>query len=151
MTPLPDELQAPLEEFPALAEALFDSLPAIAPPATVRERLLQQISADRTAVLKPSAQRRWKAAGPVGVSKCVLKIDRATQRVTYLLKMEAGASLPAHDHRHAEELYILDGDADLEGRLLQKGDYQSCPAGSRHAVMHTRNGCEALIIAHLAG
>ncbi|MFC6103601.1 cupin domain-containing protein [Olivibacter domesticus] len=75
-----------------------------------------------------------------------LRYDKATQRSkTILLKFEAGASYPYHIHPGGEELFVLEGNAIIEGTLLTEGDYLYTPPGFKHAVK-TDTGCQILLV-----
>lgn len=68
--------------------------------------------------------------------------DRST---TILLKFEPGASYPYHNHPAGEEIYVLNGEATLEGTTLAAGDYLYTPPGFKHSVS-TQTGCTLLLI-----
>ena len=75
-----------------------------------------------------------------------LRYDKLTQRsTTILLKFEAGASYPYHNHPAGEELFILEGQAVIENALLTAGDYLYTPAGFKHGVK-TATGCTILFM-----
>lgn len=63
-----------------------------------------------------------------------------------LYHAQPGASVPDHDHGHDEECLMVEGELFLDDVLLQPGDYQLAPAGTRHRVTETDTG--ALIYAH---
>lgn len=70
-----------------------------------------------------------------------LKFDKEKNRsTTILLKFELGAAYPYHNHPAGEELFVLDGTAEIEGALLNKGDYLYTPPGFKHSVK-TATGC----------
>jgi quercetin dioxygenase-like cupin family protein len=75
-----------------------------------------------------------------------LRYDQPTQRSkTILLRFEAGASYPYHNHPAGEELFILEGNASIQGTLLTEGDYLYTPPSFKHAV-ETDVGCTILFI-----
>lgn len=81
-----------------------------------------------------------------GVFVKPLHFDTAKNRsTTILLKFEPGASYPYHNHPAGEELFILSGEAMLEGATLKEGDYLFTPAGYKHSVK-TETGCTILFI-----
>jgi quercetin dioxygenase-like cupin family protein len=59
---------------------------------------------------------------------------------------QPGAQVPLHTHGHDEECLTLQGEIFLDDVLLQAGDYQLAPAGSRHRITETDAG--AVIYAH---
>lgn len=75
-----------------------------------------------------------------------LRYDQLAQRSkTILLRFEAGASYPYHNHPDGEELFVLQGNAIIEETLLTEGDYLYTPPGFKHAVK-TDVGCTILFI-----
>lgn len=75
-----------------------------------------------------------------------LHFDAVKQRSTsILLKFEKGASYPYHNHPAGEELFVLEGEAIIEGAILKKGDYLFTPSNFKHAVK-TEVGCTILFI-----
>jgi quercetin dioxygenase-like cupin family protein len=81
-----------------------------------------------------------------GVSVISLHFDAEKGRsTTILLKFEAGASYPYHDHPAGEEIFVLEGEAILENMRLTKGDYLYTPPGFRHAVS-SPSGCTMLFV-----
>jgi anti-sigma factor ChrR (cupin superfamily) len=81
-----------------------------------------------------------------GVFVKSLHFDTESQRsTTILLKFEPGASYPYHNHPGGEELFILEGEAIMEGAVLKAGDYLYTPPSFKHAVT-TKIGCTILFI-----
>ncbi|WP_222852253.1 cupin domain-containing protein [Olivibacter sp. SDN3] len=75
-----------------------------------------------------------------------LRYDNSTKRSkTILLKFEAGASYPYHNHPAGEELFILEGEAIIEGLTFTEGDYLYTPPDFKHAVK-TLIGCTILFL-----
>jgi len=75
-----------------------------------------------------------------------LFVDEEADRITMLVRMDAGAAYPAHRHGGAEECYVLEGDLEIVGKQeLRAGDYQRMETGSLHPVQRTRGGCLLLI------
>lgn len=95
-----------------------------------------------------SQQIEWQPLNEPGVSGIfvkVLRFDSQTQRApTILLKFEAGATYPAHNHPGGEEIFVFEGDLKLGKDHLRAGDYLYTPPNGRHAVW-SQNGCVALL------
>ena len=84
--------------------------------------------------------------GVSGVSVKVLRFDVAAGRApTILLKFEAGATHPPHNHPGGEEIYVLEGDIRLGRDRLQAGDYLYTAPDNKHAV-RSEGGCVVLVI-----
>jgi quercetin dioxygenase-like cupin family protein len=113
---------------------------ALAHPAAAPER--------RAGVTVVRARQGERPGGPVpGVVTRQLSHDPARGRITAHVRMAAGARLPAHRHITAEQLYVLAGDAHVDGERLGPGDYYRTAAGTAHDVTYTEHGCEFLVIA----
>ena len=60
---------------------------------------------------------------------------------SFLLRLQPGAHLPAHDHLEVEECLMLDGELDLGGgTVLYAGDYHMAPRGLAHGTAISRVG-----------
>lgn len=64
---------------------------------------------------------------------------------TILLKFEAGASYPYHNHPAGEELFVMEGSCIIERATLRAGDYLYTPPNFRHSV-RTDTGCVLLFM-----
>lgn len=93
-------------------------------------------------------QAEWKPLpepDAAGVFVKVLRFDQATRRApTILLKFEAGASYPAHNHPGGEELFVLEGDLRVGKDHLRAGDYLYTAPNGKHAV-RSETGCVVLV------
>lgn len=83
--------------------------------------------------------------GVSGVFVKVLRFDQQTHRApTILLKFEAGATYPAHNHPGGEEIFVLEGDIKLGKDHLYAGDYLYTSPNGKHAVW-SETGCVVLV------
>jgi len=81
-----------------------------------------------------------------GIYVKVLRYDEATKRPpTFMLKFDAGASYPNHNHPGGEEVFVLEGEVRFGPTPLNAGDYLYTPPGARHSVF-SRNGCTMLFV-----
>jgi quercetin dioxygenase-like cupin family protein len=81
-----------------------------------------------------------------GVFVKVLRYDEETQRPpSFLLKFEAGASYPNHNHPAGEEVFVLEGEVKFNGDHLYAGDYLYTAPGQKHAVF-SKTGCTMLFM-----
>jgi quercetin dioxygenase-like cupin family protein len=89
----------------------------------------------------------WKPLEEPGVSGIqvkALRFDAQSGRApTFLLKFDAGASYPAHDHPAGEEVFVLEGEVYFGKYHLSAGDYLYTPPNGKHAVW-TSAGCVIL-------
>ena len=90
----------------------------------------------------------WRPLAEPGVSGVfvkVLRFDKETRRApTILLKFEAGATYPAHNHPGGEEIFVIEGDLKLGKDHLYAGDYLYTSPNGKHAV-RSETGCVVLV------
>ena len=95
-----------------------------------------------------SHQAEWRQLSEPGVSGIfvkTLRYDKETRRSpTILLKFEAGATYPAHNHPGGEEVFVIEGDLKLGKDHLYAGDYLYTSPNGNHAAW-SENGCVALV------
>lgn len=76
----------------------------------------------------------------------ILRFDEATQRPpTFLLKFEAGASYPNHNHPAGEEVFVLEGEIRFGPDHLTAGDYLYTAPGATHSAF-SKTGCVLLFM-----
>lgn len=106
------------------------------------------MSEENTNQLVRSHQIEWKPLpepDAEGIFVKVLQFDKKTKRApTFLLKLEAGATYPAHNHPGGEEIFVIEGDIHLGKDHLCAGDYLYTIPNGKHAV-RSENGCVVLI------
>jgi quercetin dioxygenase-like cupin family protein len=84
--------------------------------------------------------------GVTGVFVKALRFDKETRRApTILLKFEAGATYPAHNHPGGEEIFVLEGDIALGKDHLHSGDYLYTAPNNKHGA-RSENGCILLVV-----
>jgi anti-sigma factor ChrR (cupin superfamily) len=81
-----------------------------------------------------------------GVTYKVLFVDKAAGLVTTLVRMEPGASIPAHRHSRAEQCLVLEGDLIHDDHVYGPGDFTWAEAGSIDPALQTKRGNLLLII-----
>ncbi|MDQ6705956.1 MAG: cupin domain-containing protein, partial [Acidobacteriota bacterium] len=139
------------------------SVPQSDPSRQVREQLLRKITAasglkDSPQVWKtwntPSGrgdhlvrttQGAWESVGLPGVLTKQLYVDSARESVTMLVRMEPGATYPAHRHGGREQCFVLEGDLSYDIQL-HAGDFLCADADTIHPASRTEKGCLLLII-----
>lgn len=82
----------------------------------------------------------WRTLPTPGVAIKVLRRDTVTGASTFLLRFDAGARFPLHDHPGGEEVFVMQGDLRVGGDLLKTGDYLYTAPHDAHAVSSER-GC----------
>lgn len=77
----------------------------------------------------------WRDLAP-GVGIKVLRLDRATEKWTVMLRAQPGAVLPPHQHLGNSELYILQGAGRHEETgEFRAGDYVLEAEGANHSPL----------------
>lgn len=94
------------------------------------------------------AESEWQPLDEPGVTGVYIKplmFDHEQGRTsTMLLKFDAGARYPVHNHPAGEEIYVIEGDIHLGKDHLHAGDYIYTAPGNIHAV-RTDGGCVVLL------
>jgi len=132
----------------SVADELTMSSAAQAPVPLLRQRLFDRIqqasqppvlSEDMTLVR--SNDTAWVSLPLPGVEVRPLLGER-----TVLVRMQPGAVYPSHEHRRAEQCYVLEGSVtDSAGITAFAGDFVCMRAGSKHEEIHTETGCVFLL------
>ncbi len=90
----------------------------------------------------------WQPLNEEGVTgvyvKSLLFDDKTNRAPTIVLKFDAGAKYPLHNHPAGEEVFVLEGDIHFGKDHLFSGDYLFTAPNNLHAV-RTENGCVLLL------
>lgn len=96
-----------------------------------------------------SNEIKWKPLNEPGISGIFVKTLRYDYKnnrpLSFLLKFEAGATYPAHNHPGGEEVYVIEGSVKIAKDLLNAGDYLYTAINNKHAVW-SKTGCVLLFI-----
>lgn len=150
-----------LARFLDAAAAMVTAAPRVDPPPGVRARVLDQIR--RRPQAKPvegspaeapvpegmqfiRSTAPWMPAPLPGARFKLLSAGPNQGHIMLLIELAPGALYPEHDHESFEEMYVLTGDLQTEGRSLGPGDFLHAEAGSHHHELRTVNGCTALMV-----
>jgi anti-sigma-K factor RskA len=124
-----------------LAEA-GEALEAEAPSAQVWDRIsarVDQLEAAQATRTVAADDGVWHASSP-GVWRKLLHVDAAAGWQAMLVRIEAGASVPPHAHPMLEECLVLEGEFELAGETVGKGDLHLAFPGQDHAPIFSRAG-----------
>ena len=95
-----------------------------------------------------SGQIEWQTLSEENVSgvfvKSLMFDDEEKRSPTILLKFDAGATYPLHNHPGGEEIFVLEGDIKLGKDELFSGDYLFTAVNNKHRVS-TKDGCVVLL------
>ena len=115
----------------------------------IKERLMTRIAAEaqyRPAVCIRAVQDNWVPTGVPGVAMKPLYRDRSNGLSTVLIRMEAGATYPAHRHLDTEQCLVVEGDLRWEDLEYGAGDFVVASADSIHPRLTTEHGNVLLIV-----
>ena len=160
---------AELESFEKVASDLNLVASSVQPPPSLRDRLLDQISAADEAetaedaagadalpkgilfdeggvLISRSTEMTWEPAPLPGIFSKLLFNDVNRQYVTQIVRMDPGTTYPSHRHSQVEELYLLEGDLFVEGQKMGPGDYCRGEPDSVHGEVSTEAGALFLVL-----
>jgi anti-sigma factor ChrR (cupin superfamily) len=128
----------------ATLDALLLSLAPIALPPEraplLRERVLAGIAlqtGDADKITIPADAGQWTPIAP----KVAMKMLNVTaQSRTFLLRLEPGGRIPAHDHPADEECMVLEGEVFLGATHATAGTFHLAPEGTQHGEIHSPGG-----------
>ena len=158
-----------LREFGPVVRSLGLAAHDVEPPAAARVRLLERLSAADASESKDSGREgaktseprslcgegflvvragegRWLPTGDAGVSFKLLYTDRERGTFTTLVRMDAGATIPAHRHLGVEQCLVIEGDLRAGDVSMAAGDFNCSLPGSVHEELTTDGGALFLIV-----
>jgi len=145
------------------ADALACIAPRLAPPQSLREKLLARIRLSATQMISQQADAEaarppgfhfhaandpegWKELPVRGAWVKLLSLEKERGYAVLLGKLGPGVRYPAHTHFGPEDLYILTGDLHLGDRALSAGDFHHSDAGTSHGVNYSKEGCTLMAV-----
>jgi len=143
------------DELREAAVLIADSLEPVAPPPVVKSNILRAIrmvkpTVDETVPVDArtlrSGEGRWYRQPMDGVDVKPLSVDKERGLATILMRFQAGATYPPHDHHGAEECYVISGTVRIGTTSLAAGDFHHAPANSRHGTLTSDTGCTLLLV-----
>jgi anti-sigma factor ChrR (cupin superfamily) len=91
-----------------------------------------------------SKDLQWKPHRMEGVRVALLFLDSVNRMRNLLVKADAGVIYPFHQHQGIEEIYMLEGELEIDGEVYLAGDYIRSYPNTIHAPS-TSTGCMFLI------
>ena len=124
---------------PQAAEVPGDTAVAVPRSRTIRRRLMERVAdADTSHMTIDASDGPWKPFVD-GVQIKVLHQDAGT--MSYLLKLEPGARLPAHRHPADEECIVIEGSVRVGTQVtVGRGGYHLAHRGALHPTISTDTG-----------
>jgi len=141
------------EDLEFLDRIAAEAISPVTPPAGIRAQLLETIR--RTPQRDDSVPRpeesltvragegTWKTIAPGARTK---KLAKDGRRVSFLLDLDPGAVVDAHDHGGGEDSYVIRGSCHIGALGLSAGDFHHVEGGAHHGdVVASDEGCLLLI------
>ena len=170
-----DACRSELRGFESVVGSLGLAAPEAEPPTAARARLLERLAAgdasgsnvedasgskdkgraekdssrslcDEGFLVVRAGEGQWLPTGDAGVSFKLLYTDRERGTFTTLVRMEAGASIPAHRHLGVEQCLVIEGDLRAGNVEMGAGDFNCSLPGSVHEEIATTGGALFLIV-----
>ncbi|HEX2139339.1 MAG TPA: cupin domain-containing protein [Woeseiaceae bacterium] len=120
------------------------------PSASLWGRLAQRFAAETgEEPLSPPVDRwaepEWEEVAP-GITCKLLATDKATNRVSMLVRLAPGVAYPPHSHAGVEELHLLEGELVIDDKKLYPGDYNRGEPGESDQLVWSETGCTCVLI-----
>jgi anti-sigma factor ChrR (cupin superfamily) len=131
-------------ELDELGPLLAGSLDPVQPPPSVKRAVMAAICAPGRVIR--ANEGKWYRQPPDGITVKPLAVDEARGLVTLLMKFEAGAVYPPHDHHGAEQSFVVTGSCRIGELRLFAGDFHRADAGSQHDAVISDDGCTLLLV-----
>jgi len=148
------ELSAEVASLNNATLALARSAPSLEMPAGSRERLMTSIDSASLPSLGFRVVRNdeegWQETDVPGFRIKPLSTAPDMGYQTLLIEFAPGTSYPGHLHESTEQVFVISGTLQTEGRLLGPGDFIHADAGTQHQMLYSRDGCRALLICRAA-
>lgn len=90
--------------------------------------------------------QEWISLPVKGAQLLELSARKEDGFVVSMIEVQPGSEFPAHDHHGVEMAYILEGDLEADGLMLNAGDFFRADAGTHHGKHVSPSGCRALIM-----
>jgi quercetin dioxygenase-like cupin family protein len=156
-------VEAQIAECPDLAEELagyqvaVSAMPYTAPlvpmAADLKDRLFDSLGLEpvessvnlQPAPLHPELfsiradELQWKPHRIDGIECAVLFLDPVSRMRTLMVRARGGIKYPVHQHQGVEEIYMLEGELEIEGNIYGAGDYIRSSPNTIHAPFTVTN------------
>jgi anti-sigma factor ChrR (cupin superfamily) len=148
------ELSAEVASLNNATVALASTAPRLELPAGFREKLMATVAdcAPQQQGYKVVRHNEdgWHDTNIAGFRIKPLSTAPDMGYQTLLVDFAPGMTYPGHLHESTEQLFILSGSLQTEGRLLGPGDFFHADPGTQHQMLFSSEGCRALLICRAA-
>lgn len=125
----------------ALRQRFLDSIRAQVAPSPAASPLI--FERDGLSVLRTS-EMEWNSVAK-GLAVKVLFDDTAREMTTTIVRLDPETFYPAHQHNGTEEVYVLQGELQVEGVNLQPGDFCLSRPETIHQGSYSKRGCTLMV------
>ncbi len=134
------------EDLQFLDRIAAEAVSPVPPPPAVRAKVMDAIrnvpGAHESRTVR-AEEGKWSVMAP-GARMKVLSKD--AQRMTFLVDLEPGATVPAHDHEGGEDSYVVRGSCQIGALSLNAGDFHHVESTAHHGdVVASADGCLLLL------
>ena len=108
----------------------------------MRSRILRRVrepAPERTYTVRAD-EGEWLRISPTSEIK-VVRRDWENNNQSILMRLAAGAEIPAHSHTQEEECVVLEGEVMIGEHTFRAGDVHVALPGATHSDLRTRTGC----------
>lgn len=139
-------LAAALADWERRLSPLGDSVSPQTPPDGLWAKISSALDAlpDQRVIRVSRQEGEWRDFLP-GVTMKVLRAEGDDGTHTFLLRLSPGACVPAHQHSHMEECFVIEGTMKIGVAEFHAGDFVAYPAGIPHTEMSSHMGGVVLI------
>jgi anti-sigma factor ChrR (cupin superfamily) len=127
-----------------LKDRLFDRLNLDAETSIQIQPESQLVEPPPTMVAIRSSELEWQPYQTEGVEVSILFLDLASRMCSAIVKAADGVVYPLHQHQGIEEIYMLEGELEIDGQVYLAGDYIRSYPNSIHPPANTKS-CKFLI------
>lgn len=154
------ELGSLIGDFEKVVAVLAFAVPEGTPPPSLRGRLLGSLHETGASIdaaprgvgqhqqefrIVRASDQAWEEFAD-GVFIKYLFVNRARGTTTSLLRILPGGRIPAHRHSGIEEIFVIDGDCQINSESLGPGDYRCAQAGSADRTLTSEHGATVLVL-----
>ncbi|HEY1121141.1 MAG TPA: cupin domain-containing protein [Haloferula sp.] len=129
------------------------SHPPVPAPDSAKEAILARIAAEKAAeapkggyFFMGEGEGEWTPLPGGKVRVKVLSDLPDAAHTLVLLEADPGGVFFPHAHHGMEEVYLISGDLETEGRVMRAGDYLRASPGTRHHKAVSHSGCRAILV-----
>ena len=123
-----------------------EAISPVQPPPAVRAKVMEAIrnvpGAHESRTVR-AEEGKWSTIAPGARMKV---LSKESGRMTFLIDLDALATVPGHDHEGGEDSYVVRGSCRIGALGLDTGDFHHADATAHHGdVVASADGCLLLL------